>query len=149
VRRHPGTAHVGAEPMSRMRRRHGGAGPVPRWESESWNPLHSSTSPDDSWTTTNVGEAVPGVPTPLSWSLWSYVLDSALRAGAWSIGALDDAERRVPSLISQRHVRIFYGRPALRVQFLAEVGDRMPGTTGREVVRDLFGRVPEGLTFAP
>lgn len=113
------------------------------------NPLHNASKSDESWTTTNVGEAIPGIATPLTWSIWGYVTESALRGGAAEIGALSGAERSVPCRPEDRYVRVFYGRPAMQAQFLAHVGDRMPGTTGREVVRDLFGRVPDGLTFAP
>ena len=32
---------------------------------------------------------------------------------------------------------------------LANLGNRMPGTTGEETVRSVFGRVPDGMTFHP
>jgi rifampicin phosphotransferase len=116
---------------------------------EPWDTLHSTSDSELNWTTSNVGEAVPGVPTPLTWSVWGPVCESALRGGAFSVGALKRSERQVPARLADRYVRIFYGRPALQADFLALVGDRMPGTTGQAVVRDLFGRVPEGMRFQP
>jgi pyruvate,water dikinase len=37
----------------------------------------------------------------------------------------------------------------MRMEYLAAVGDRMPGASGEDVVGNLFGRVPETMSFAP
>ena len=34
------------------------------------NCLHKPGAPETHWTTDNVGEALPGVATPLGWSVW-------------------------------------------------------------------------------
>ena len=44
---------------------------------------------------------------------------------------------------------MFRGRSAVKADFLALVGDRMPGTSGEEVVRAFFGEVPETMSFHP
>jgi pyruvate,water dikinase len=108
------------------------------------SPTHHGRPQDHHWTTTNIGEAMPGVQTPLSWTVWKPV-GVALREVGWSVGALNRAERAdVDGLIE-----IFYGRAAFRVDPFALLGDRLPATSGREVVASLLGRVPDGLAYRP
>jgi pyruvate,water dikinase len=87
---------------------------------------------------------MPGVQTPLSWTVWKPV-GAALREVGWAVGALDRAERADTDGLMQ----IFYGRATFRVDPFALLGDRLPGTSGREVVESLLGRVPEGLEYHP
>jgi len=37
----------------------------------------------------------------------------------------------------------------MQMEYFASLGDRMPGTTGRDVVLGISGRVPESMTFNP
>ncbi|MDT7776017.1 MAG: rifampicin phosphotransferase [Pseudonocardiales bacterium] len=112
---------------------------------EAWDTLHDPGSPDEHWSTDNVGEAAPGVLTPLSWSMWGATGDRMPREIAFRMGMFSAADRRD----FPRIVRPFYGRIAMRMEYLGAVGDRMPGATGEDAVRSLFGRVPETMTFAP
>ncbi|HWE33279.1 MAG TPA: PEP-utilizing enzyme [Solirubrobacteraceae bacterium] len=110
-----------------------------------WDPLHAPGGPDEHWSTDNVGEAAPGVLTPLGWSVWGEVGDHMVKQIAYGLGVFNRAERDS----DHRYVRIFYGRAALQVEYLATVGDRMPGTTGEEAVASLFGRPPEDMAWHP
>ena len=112
------------------------------------DPLTSTTAADTWWTTSNVGEAMPGVQTPLSWTVWSEGGDRSLRSAAHALGLFTAAEREVPDL-QDRFMRVFNGRVACQVNYLATLGDRMPGTSGPATVASLFGRVPEGQRFLP
>jgi hypothetical protein len=96
------------------------------------DPLDSDTRPDQHWSRANVGEAMPGCQTPLSWTFWAGGIESAMREAAFSIGALTRKERRVPAGTADRHIQIFRGRVAFNVEFMTMIGDRMPGTTGAE-----------------
>ena len=119
---------------------------TPTLESDDpWDPLHAPGGPDEHWSTDNVGEAVPGVLTPLGWSVWGAVGDNMVKQIAYGLGRLQP--RRAGS--DHRYVRIFYGRAALQVEYLATVGDRMPGTTGEEAVASLFGRAAGRHGVAP
>jgi hypothetical protein len=89
---------------------------------------------------------MPGVQTPLSWSIWYPAADRGLRAGAYAMGVLTRAER---DSAEPRFLSIFYGRGALLVELLALIGDRIPGATGEDAVRSLYGRVPAELVFHP
>ncbi|HEY4409812.1 MAG TPA: PEP-utilizing enzyme [Acidimicrobiia bacterium] len=112
---------------------------------EAWDLLHRPDTADAHWSTDNVGEAAPGVLTPLSWSLWGTTGDRAPREVAFRLGVFSRADRHAfPDI-----VRPFYGRIALRMEFVGTVGDRMPGVTGEEAVQSLCGRVPDTMTFRP
>jgi pyruvate,water dikinase len=119
----PPTSHAGADP---------------------WDPLHHGEPQDYHWTTTNIGEAMPGVQTPLSWTVWRPV-GAALRDVGLAVGALTKAEHQDINGLME----VFFGRAAFRVDPFALLGDRLPGTSGQEVVASLLGRVPEGLGYRP
>jgi phosphohistidine swiveling domain-containing protein len=123
-----------------------GSGDDSSLASDFCDPLQGEVHPGLHYTTTNVGEAMPGVLTPLSWSLWGPVADHAMREGAYAIGVFSQSERAAgaPNIVD-----IFSGRVAMLVEFLALMGDRLPGSTGAEVVQGIFGRVPDGLEFHP
>jgi pyruvate,water dikinase len=112
---------------------------------EAWDPLHDPGGPDEHWSTDNVGEAMPGVLSPLGWSVWGTVGNNMVLRIAYGLGVFSRAERDT----THRYVRIFYGRAALQVEYLAQVGDRTPGTTGEEAVKGLFGRAPDDMTWHP
>jgi rifampicin phosphotransferase len=104
--------------------------------------LHHPTRADSWWTTANVGETIPGVPTPLSWSMWGLVGELSIRRCFRTIGALTRAEAEAPDAPEDRLVSIFYGRAAFHLNLLCEWGDRIPTTSGRAVAEQLCGFVP-------
>jgi pyruvate,water dikinase len=114
-------------------------------ESDAWDVLHNPGPADQHWTTDNVGEAAPGVLTPLAMSMWLRVGDQMPREVLYRMGVFSARDRAEYPLI----VRPFYGRIALRVEYLANVGDRVPGASGRDTVANMFGTVPDTMTFAP
>src|SRR5260370_29973049 len=112
---------------------------------EAWDVLHEPATADGHWSPDNVGAAAPGVLTPLSWSIWRTVGDRAPREVAYRLGAFSGRDRRdFPDI-----VRPFYGRIAIRMEFVGPFGDRIPRVTGEEAVRSLCGRVPETMNFNP
>lgn len=113
------------------------------------DPLMPSTRAVHHWTTTNLGEAVPGVMTPLNWALWGAPGERASRRAAHDIGVLTAEEARVPDDPAEWILRVFHGRLAMQLEFMALIGDRMPGTTGAEAIRSMFGDIPPGMTFSP
>lgn len=106
-------------------------------------PLHSGSRPGLFWTTTNVGEAAPGVQTPLSLSAWQRAVGAGVHESGRAIGVFTandgfDGDVLLP----------FYGRAAMSVDFLKLFGERMPGAKAEDVVRGFIGHIPEGMTFA-
>src|SRR5262245_44103076 len=104
--------------------------------------LHGRARPQSTWTTTNVGEAIPGVQTPLGWSVWGDAGEEALRRTFNKIGALDRSEIAVPARLEDRLFSLFYGRIAVHLDLLCEWTDRIPGTDGEAMAKQLFTYVP-------
>ena len=104
--------------------------------------LHGRSRPGDAWTTTNVGEAVPGVQTPLGWSVWGPAGEAGLRRAFHTIGALDRFELSVPADPADRMFSLFYGRIAMHLDLLCAWADRIPGTSGAAMATQLFSYVP-------
>ncbi|HEV7861730.1 MAG TPA: PEP-utilizing protein mobile subunit, partial [Acidimicrobiia bacterium] len=116
---------------------------------DTWDPLLEPSWPNEHWSTANVGEALPGVITPLGWTLWGPTIERAMRQTMVAMGALHKPEAAIPATVEGRIIRIFYGRGALSVDLLARLGDCMPGTTGQQVVAGVYGEVPDSITFNP
>lgn len=113
---------------------------------DDWDPLHSVSAPDAYWSTSNFGEAMPGVMTPLGWTFWGPVAEKATRGAFASMGALTKAESAYPRNPLDRVCNAFYGRVAGRVDFLVGIGDRLPGTSGAAVAEQVVGAMPTELT---
>jgi phosphohistidine swiveling domain-containing protein len=114
-------------------------------ETDPTGPLHSVSGPDTFWSTTNVGEALPGVATPLGWSLWGPAVELGVRDCFARMGALPRDEVRIPAGVDDRLTSVFYGRAALNVNFFCEMGGRLPGTGPDAIARNLLGEVPAGI----
>jgi phosphohistidine swiveling domain-containing protein len=123
--------------------------PAPPGQADDWDPLHHTSPPGIHWTTTNLGETAPGVLSPLSWTLWGTAGESAIRVAGHNLGVLDDEEVKLPSREEARFVKAFYGRAAMQVEYLATLGNRMPGTSGQEAVRSILGAVPQDIDYTP
>ncbi|WP_369201062.1 PEP-utilizing enzyme [Streptomyces sp. PU-14G] len=108
-------------------------------------PLHSRSGPDTYWSTTNVGEAFPGVVTPLSWSLCAPGVEAGIRAGYARVGALPRREVRVPAREEDRLISVFHGRGALNVNFFCRMGANLPGSAPDAVARQFLGDLPAGI----
>ncbi|PQP22586.1 PEP/pyruvate-binding domain-containing protein [Rhodococcus opacus] len=114
-----------------------------------WDPLHSSSTPNLHWTTSNLGEAMPGVLTPLNWTLWHRTLEKAALKAAFRIGVLSRAESEFTDDADRHYFRVFYGRPTIQVEYMGTMGDRMPGTSSEDIVISILGRVPDGWQANP
>lgn len=125
------------------------AGRIAGVSGEDWDNLNDPSADHLYWSTDNMGEAAPGVLSPLGWSLWGHIGEIAAREALYRAGALTPAERALPASVEDRVVRVFCGRMAMQVQFLATVGNRMPGTSGQQVAEGIFGRIPEELDYTP
>src|SRR2546428_12194667 len=92
---------------------------------EAWDVLHEPDTTDGHWSTDNVGEAAPGVLTPLSWSIWRTVGDRAPREVAFRLGAFSRRDRRgFPASIPP-----FHGRIGIRMEVFGLDGGRVAVVT--------------------
>ncbi|MFJ6675685.1 PEP-utilizing enzyme [Actinosynnema sp. NPDC091369] len=108
-------------------------------------PLHSRSGPETFWSTTNVGEAFPGVVTPLGWSLCGPSVEVGIRDCYARVGALPRREVRVPDRVEDRLISVFYGRGALNVNFFCRMGANLPGSAPDAIARQFLGGLPEGI----
>jgi rifampicin phosphotransferase len=113
------------------------------------DPLQMVSPPDRHWTRANAAEALPGVLTPLGWTVWSHAAELAVRRTFYEMGVYTAAEREVPPDPIDHILTIFHGRPSLRVDQFVLLGDRMPGTSGAEVMTSIFAGTPPGFRFHP
>lgn len=106
------------------------------------DPLLTASGPASYWTITNLTEAFPGVLTPLGWSIIGTACELGNRAAFRSIGALSADEAGLPDRVEERAYGCFYGRAAIRVDWLARIADRIPGADGKLVTEQFMGCVP-------
>lgn len=100
--------------------------------------------PGSRWTRVNIGEALPGVPTPLTWSMWSGGLTMAQRESQIRVGVISRREDggRVPLLTLAR------GWPVLSVDLLLSQVAQVPGVDPKSFSEQLLG-VAEDVDAAP
>jgi pyruvate,water dikinase len=60
--------------------------------------LHGPSRPNVHWSTDNVGEAVPGVLSPLSADLWGYFGEKTTRGSLIATGVLPKTRRQCRSV---------------------------------------------------
>lgn len=97
----------------------------------------------------NVGEAAfPGIPTPLSWSWAWWPTEYGVRGCFASLGALARRQARPPVAIADRALVIQQGHVSLNLNLFRAMADAMPGTSGNDLERSLFGSVPENMHSA-
>ena len=116
---------------------------------ESWDNLHRWSSPDAHWSTDNVGEAAPGILSPLGASIWCDEGEIATRNTFVGIGAFPRSELGIPERVEDRLVGVFCGRFAIQVEPFIAIGDRLPGTSGQDIARSLLGVVPDDIEYNP
>jgi phosphohistidine swiveling domain-containing protein len=127
----------------------GGIGSPPDELELQQDPRHSSSAADTLWTTVNVAEAIPGVITPLGWSIWGPASDLGMRKTFAAFGVLTGPEVQGPTSEHDRVMSVFYGRPVLRADFFLAMGERLPGTSGAEVAESLFAATPDNYVSRP
>ncbi|WP_409437352.1 PEP/pyruvate-binding domain-containing protein [Mycobacterium sp. SMC-14] len=100
-------------------------------------------APESRWTRVNIGEAVPGVPTPLSWSMWSVGLTEAQRQTQTHLGVVTQRESRQGQLLT-----LARGWPVLSVDLLLSQVARIPGVDPSAFSQQLLGEA-EHVDAAP
>ena len=86
------------------------------------------------WTRANIGEAVPGVPTPLTWSLWGPAMDNAQWSAQIDLGVVPEAERNSAPVVALAH-----GWPAISIDLVESQLRRLPGYDARAFAEQFFG----------
>ena len=117
--------------------------PDPLWGP---NPLHLVSPDDVRWTTVNVGEVLPGVMTPLTVSLWGEHVEKAGKEVWRRLGLLSRDEAEFSLEPGRRLWGITFGRAALSVTLMREIGNRMPGSSADALEEQLLGaKTPDAV----
>lgn len=111
--------------------------------------LHSRTRPDRAWTRGNMGEAFPGLFTPLAWSISGPAVDLGVRGGFRSIGVLSRREVFSDPDPDRNVCAVFYGYAASNLAVFRGFADRMPGVSAGKIEAQLLGTVRPGAVDAP
>jgi phosphohistidine swiveling domain-containing protein len=142
-------SRASGDPPTEVTRRYGQSGAGAEDRGVAADPLVTISESGRYWTRSNVGEAVPGVMTPLNWSIWATIGQRTMLGGGVALGALSRRELRTAIDTGDGILGVFYGRMAVRADYMGMLGDRLPGMSGQAMVTGLFGRVPEGMAFHP
>jgi pyruvate,water dikinase len=117
--------------------------------------LHWESGPDTTWSRVNVAEAIPGVQTPMSWSMWESAGERAFRISYVQLGFLPRSALSVPDDINERFNAVFYGQGACNMDAFRVALSAMPGSGSESAERSFFasrtafrGRSATGLRKA-
>ncbi|HVW32205.1 MAG TPA: PEP-utilizing enzyme, partial [Acidimicrobiia bacterium] len=94
-------------------------------------------------------EALPGVSTPLNWTLFGPSVDRAFRWTFVDMGVLHPAATIVSASVDERMWGVFYGRAAANLDTFRRMADLTPGTSGDAVELQIFGTVRPGAESHP
>ena len=114
------------------------------------DPLHGDVGDSAcAWTTVNISEVFPGLPTPLTWSFHEAGFELGLHGAYVDLGVLPESALRVAEEPDQRVCAMFRGRPFMNVDRFRLFADLMPGTNGDVMEKQLFGQVRPGIPAHP
>jgi pyruvate,water dikinase len=107
---------------------------------EVFDPTLGTSEPGRYWTTTNLGEAVPDVMTPMCMSLWGEHAERGWLYSMIAFGVLPANTQPSPDP-NTWGCSVFYGRIALNVDAVRGIVATLPGVSGDDFERDLAGSV--------
>jgi pyruvate,water dikinase len=113
------------------------------------NPLDSESGPTTQWTRNNVGEAFPGVVTPLHHDFVVRAGELGIRGSYCERGVITDEEAAEPTAADDKVMAAFKGRLAVNVDTMCAFGDRVSPTAAAEIEYGLLGFVREDVVRHP
>ena len=114
-------------------------------EQQEYGVFDQEVRSDCTWTRVNVGEAMPGVPAPLTWT-WCGAASNEFLFRAWvELGVFPRSILCQAETGAERFVTIMKGRPVINLDLMRAVGDRIPGNSGNSVEASIFGTSREGV----
>lgn len=113
------------------------------------DPTHEASEPDRFWTTVNALEATPLVLTAMDWTFWKKSLELAAMRAWCDLGIVSADEVVFVDDANQRVTASFFGRQAVNIDRVRWIMGSLPGTSGDDIERDLFGEVRPGVVDPP
>jgi len=112
--------------------------------------IHRPSSDRTWWTTGNVGEAVPGVLTPLTYTFWARPFERTVRGSYAEMGVISRTDgRKATEEPDDIALGVVFGRAVLNVNLVLSVGAGMPGTNAAEVAANILGDTADDITALP
>ncbi len=96
------------------------------------------------WTTANVDEGLPGVLTPLTWSMYFPPTESTMRRCWVDMGVMLKADQAIPDDVDGRFFSTAFGHAIANVDHIAQMAARIPGGSAAALEEQLFGAVHGG-----
>jgi len=107
--------------------------------------LRGASPPDRLWTFGGISsEMLPGVVSPLCWSVWEQSVDLAYRRALADFGVLSHRQVVFADDTAHQPAAPFFGRLAINVDATRELIGRIPGVSANEFERDMLGSVRDG-----
>jgi pyruvate,water dikinase len=116
---------------------------------DDWDVLDEPIGAETTWTRVNVGEAFPGVPTPLTWTWAGPASDAGVTRGWVRMGVFPRSQERPSRDVAEHFVAISHGRALLNLDRLRAIGDRIPCNSGDKVEQTLFSSEEVSGTSRP
>ncbi|MGA5544947.1 PEP-utilizing enzyme [Mycobacterium sp. NPDC051198] len=111
--------------------------------------MHEPIADGVRWTTRNVGEAIPGVPTPLTWSLWSDAINDGSRKLYRCLGLYSTTELAAQESRGSDTISISHGHPVAIIDVFSVAMSRVPGMSPSKFEHDYFGIDSDEATPRP
>jgi len=99
---------------------------------------------NDVWTLGNIGEMMPGVATPLTWSVSAEAIDYGMTVLADKVGAFRMRDRKGP-----RYIQMFYNRLFINMSHMMDYPKRIWLNTAEDVQFALSGKVFPEVSAKP
>lgn len=93
------------------------------------------------WTTANVDEGLPGIVTPITWSMYFPPTESTMRDCWVDMGVMPRRLRSVPDDVDGRFLSVAYGHAIANVDNMGQMAARIPGGSAAAMEEQLFGSV--------
>lgn len=119
--------------------------PVTTLDEVHFNELDSvKGSSDEVWTLGNIGEMMPGVATPLTWSVSAWAIDYGMVMLADCAGVFRIQDRTEP-----RYIQMFYNRLFINMSHMMDYPKKVWLNTAGDVMFALSGKVFPGFDIRP
>lgn len=113
------------------------------------DPIRGTSEPGRYWSSTNLGEAVPDVMTPMCWSVWRDPAELGWLYSMYALGVISKDGVRVSPDTNDHGLAVFYGRQALNLDAIRKTLSNLPGVDADDFERDLAGTVRENAPQFP
>ncbi|MCR8898637.1 PEP-utilizing enzyme [Gordonia sp. GONU] len=96
------------------------------------------------WTTANVDEGLPGIVTPMTWSLYFPPTEQTMRDCWVDLGVMPRSAREIPDDVDLRFLSVAHGHAIANVDNMGQMAARVPGGSAAMMEEQLFGSVQAG-----